>query len=226
MRQYYLAVLLTVAMSGCDGGSVLGDVTANQDGAHTVNGSIQVPAGLHSGAVGTVNGSIHVGENATVSSANTVNGSIDMGTHAGADSASTVNGSVTLAAGAHVTHAVTTVNGSMNLGSEAEVGGALQNVNGQIVLTGAHVAGGVRTVGGDIDITGASRVEGGILVQKNNSWFGWDTRKPRIVIGPGAVVQGDLRFERAVQLYVSEQASIGPVTGATAVRYAGKAPTG
>jgi hypothetical protein len=214
--------------AGCDGGSVVGNVTASADGAHTVNGSIQVPAGLHSGAVGTVNGSIHVGDNAVVGSANTVNGGIDMGAHASVESATTVNGSVTLASGAHVAHSVTSVNGSMNLGSDADVGGAVRNVNGHIALTAAHVGGGLSTVGGDIDISGASRVEGGITVERGNSWFGlrWESHKPRIVIGPGAVVQGSLRFERDVQLYVSDQATIGPVTGATPVRFSGSAPPG
>jgi len=47
---------------------------------------------------------------------------------------------------------------------------------------------------------------------------------PRIVIGPGATVQGDLRFERTVQLYVSDKATIGTVTGATAIAFSGDAP--
>jgi DUF4097 and DUF4098 domain-containing protein YvlB len=232
MWQRYLWMLLAVALAlvaGCDNQSaVLGDVTASQDGAHTVNGSIQVPAGLKSGAVGTVNGSIHVGDSASVGSASTVNGAIDVGAHASADSLSTVNGSVTLATGAHVAHSLTTVNGSMNLANDADVGGDVRNVNGHIVVTAARVGGNLGTVGGDIDVTGTSRVEGGITVQKSNSWFGlgWASRRPRIVIGPGAVVQGALRFERPVELYVSETASIGPVTGATAIRYPGTVPPG
>jgi hypothetical protein len=47
---------------------------------------------------------------------------------------------------------------------------------------------------------------------------------PRIVIGPGASVQGDLRFERSVQLYVSDKATIGSVTGATPIPFSGDAP--
>jgi hypothetical protein len=42
--------------------------------------------------------------------------------------------------------------------------------------------------------------------------------------GPGSTVDGDLRFERPVQLYVSDRATVGPVAGATAVRFAGDAP--
>ena len=39
---------------------------------------------------------------------------------------------------------------------------------------------------------------------------------------PGAVVQGDLRFEREVTLYVSDKATIGRVSGATAIIFAGE----
>lgn len=228
MRHFYSLVTLaiaTAAVTGCSDG-VNGDVTATQNGASTVNGSVHVPAGLHSGGVSTVNGSVHIDDSATVGGASTVNGGIDMGAHASADSLSTVNGAVTLQGGAHVAHAVTTVNGGINLQSGAEVAGSVRNVNGRIALAGAHVAGGLRTVGGDIDVSGGSHVEGGILVDKDNSLFNWNRSVPRIVIGPGAVVQGDLRFEREVKLYVSDKATIGPVSGATAVRFSGDSPPG
>ena len=224
MRRFIpLAVLLT--LSGCYNmpGS---DVTASDSGANTVNGSIHVPAGTHSGAVETVNGSIRIDDNATIASAGTVNGSVALGAHATADTVGTVNGSITLGEGAHVSRDVVTVNGSMTLKSGADVGGPVSNVNGHIALTAAHVAGGLHTVDGDIDIGGGSHVEGGILVKHSSGWFNLDTHKPRIVIGPGAVVQGDLRFERAVELYVSDSATTGPITGATAIRFTGASPTG
>jgi hypothetical protein len=103
--------------------------------------------------------------------------------------------------------------------------GAVGNVNGKIELTAAHVAGGIKTVNGSISIFGASHVEGGILVHKSTGeliHFGNDV--PRIEIGPGAVVQGDLRFEREVKLYVSDRATIGPVTGATPIPFTGNTP--
>jgi hypothetical protein len=46
-------------------------------------------------------------------------------------------------------------------------------------------------------------------------------RTPKIVVGPDAVVEGDLVFEQEVKLYVHETARIGKVTGATPVRYSG-----
>jgi hypothetical protein len=47
---------------------------------------------------------------------------------------------------------------------------------------------------------------------------------PRIVIGQGATVRGDLRFERTVQLYVGDHATIGNVTGATPIPFSGDTP--
>jgi DUF4097 and DUF4098 domain-containing protein YvlB len=222
-----LGVLVAMAVAACDG--VNGDVTATESGAGTVNGSIHVPAGLRSGALGTVNGSIRIDDGATVGAARTVNGEIEVGAHARADSVNTVNGRVTLAAGAHVSREVTSVNGALDLESGAEVGGDLKNVNGQITLNTAHVGGGLTTVAGDIEVTGESRVEGGIFVQEPADWFGGSShrpRKPRIVIGPGAVVRGNLRFEREVELFVSERATVGPISGATAIRFAGDRPPG
>jgi hypothetical protein len=221
-RHALVAALLSAGLlAGCGVGS---DVTAGEGGANTVNGSITVPPGMHSGAVGTVNGSIHVGDNAVVAGGNTVNGSISLGAHASSASLNTVNGSVKLAEGVRVDGGVNTVNGSVKLASGAEVTGGLSNVNGQIALNDAHVGGGLHTVDGDISVLGNSHVEGGILMKKNQSWFNWNSHTPRVVIGPGAVVQGDLRFERAVQLYVSDKATIGPVIGATAQRFTGDSP--
>lgn len=230
-RNGSLAVLgvVALAVAACDSAHVNSDVTATESGAGTVNGSIHVPAGQHSGALGTVNGSIQIDDGATVGTARTVNGGINVGAHATADSVNTVNGQVTVGAGAHVSHEIMAVNGAMNLESGADVGGDVKNVNGQITLTAAHVGGGLHTVGGDIDVTGESRVEGGILVEQPGGWFGGSSnrhRKPRIVIGPGAVVRGSLRFEREVELYVSERATVGPISGATAIRFSGDRPPG
>jgi hypothetical protein len=75
-------------------------------------------------------------------------------------------------------------------------------------------------------VLGGSHIEGGILVKHGGGgFFNFSTHKPRIVIGPKAVVQGDLHFERAVDLYVSDSATTGPISGASAVRFAGATPT-
>jgi cytoskeletal protein CcmA (bactofilin family) len=164
----------------------------------------------------------------TIAAARTLNGDIHVGAHATVQSLHTVNGGITLDTGARVNETVTSINGALTMRDDAQVSGAVSNVNGDIVLTGAHVAGGITTVNGDISLMSNSHVEGGILVRRKSSagWFNRDGNGPRIVIGPGASVQGELKFERQVQLYVSDRASIGAVSGATAIRFAGENPPG
>jgi DUF4097 and DUF4098 domain-containing protein YvlB len=227
-----IALLALLGAAGCvnaTGESVAAkaDVASSDGDSGSVNGSIQVPQGAKRGEVTTVNGSIRLGDDATVSAAHTVNGDIQVGAHATADSLHTVNGSITLGAGARVNATVSTVNGALALHDDAQVAGAVKSVNGSIALTAAHVAGGLETVNGDITLHGTSRIEGGILVRKpEHGSFHWESSGPRIVIGPGANVAGGLRFEREVRLYVSDRATIGPVTGATPIRFSGENPSG
>ena len=77
--------------------------------------------------------------------------------------------------------------------------------------------GDINTVNGDITVGVNSHVKGGIKVEKNKSMFPVKLgRDPRVIIGPKAVVEGPLVFERPVTLYVHRTAKTGPVTGATA----------
>jgi hypothetical protein len=215
---FLAAIAMLAALSGC-GGSYDGDES------HKINGSIDVPAGKPPGAVATVNGSIHIDDDAAITSASTVNGGVKLGDHGTASSLTTVNGSITLGRGAHVSGDVSSVNGALKLGDGADITGALSNVNGEIALTGAHVGGGIKTVNGGMNIGGASRVEGGILVEKSTGGLMQIFHNvPRIVIGPGATVQGDLRFERTVKLFVSDKAAIGTVTGTAPIPFTGDAP--
>ena len=69
-------------------------------------------------------------------------------------------------------------------------------------------------------------IDGGILYKKPAMSWGPPGRAPRVVIGPDAVVGATLVFERTVKLFVSESAKIGPVTGATPVRFKGASPPG
>ena len=189
-----------------------------------VNGSISIESGQQAGDLETVNGSIRIDDDASAGQASTVNGSIKLGANARAESAETVNGAVELGAGAHLSGAVEAVNGSVTLGKGADVAQRVSNVNGRIALDAAHVGGGIETVSGDIEIGADSRVEGGVLVDENRSWFLRSDRKPRIVIGPRAVIDGALEFRREVELYVSDSATIGTVTGATARPFSGARP--
>ena len=199
---------------------------ASGDDISKVNGSVIVEANQPAGDVSTVNGSVHIGDGARVDKAHTVNGSIDLGDKAQGRSLETVNGAVTMGNGSRIDGAVTSVNGGLHLARGAEVLGKLSNVNGGITLDAAHVAGGIDTVGGDITVGAHSHVEGGILVEKNSgSWFSWGkSHDPIIIIGPHAIVQGTLEFRRDVVLNVSDSAQIGPVKGATPVKFSGATP--
>ena len=219
MLKHLLPIMLALTVAACDDG----DGNAHDK----INGSVDVAAGQAAEDATTVNGAIRLAEGATAKQASTVNGSITLGDHATADSAQTVNGSITLGENARISGSVTAVNGSITLHKGAEVAGKLENVNGRFTLEAAHVGGGIKTIGGSIDIGADSHVEGGISVEKTSGFsISFSNNVPVIIIGPGATVQGPLKFEREVKLYVSDRATIGEVTGATPVKFSGdKAPT-
>jgi DUF4097 and DUF4098 domain-containing protein YvlB len=197
---------------------------ASDNDIDKINGDISIAAGQHAGDLSTVNGDIELAAGATADKADTVNGSITAGQHATLRSVNTVNGAISLEGGAQVDGEVEAVNGHIALASGADVRGQVSNVNGRIELEAAHVGGGLETVDGDIDVGANARVEGGILVDKPNGGWSHHSRTPHIVIGPHAVVQGTLEFRREVVLQVSDSAQIGPVKGATPVKFSGAQP--
>jgi hypothetical protein len=207
-----IALALMVALSGC--------------GPAGVNGSVDVPPGESVETAATVNGAVNVGDGATVGKTATVNGAIRLGQNVTAASAKTVNGGIKVGSGSKVTNDVIAVNGGIDLAKGAEVVGRVTNVNGSIRLDAAHVGRGITTFNGDVHVGTGSRVEGGIHVEKPEGSGDWMHNVPRIVIEPGAVVEGPLKFEREVRLYVSESAQIGPVEGATVEKYSGDEPDG
>jgi hypothetical protein len=57
--------------------------------------------------------------------------------------------------------------------------------------------------------------------------WSWGNRKPkvpRIIIGPNAIVDGELRFERDVELYVHTTAKVGRIIGAKPQAYTDTIP--
>lgn len=189
-----------------------------------INGSIQIKNGEQAGDLTTVNGGIRIDAAGRAAKVSTVNGGVRLGSQARAASVETVNGGIGLDQGAQVAGTVTTVNGGIRLDKSADVGGRAETVNGRISLDAAHVGGGIETVGGDIEIGADSRVEGGIVVKKPSGWSWGRSSKPRIVIGPRATVQGTLDFEREVELFVSDSATVGTIKGATAQKFSGDQP--
>ena len=189
-----------------------------------VNGSIHIENDQQAGDLSTVNGSIRVDTGGSATKLSTVNGGIELGDRVAVDAVETVNGGIDLGQGARVARTVEAVNGHIALAQGAEITGKASNVNGRITLDAAHVGGGIETISGDIEVGANSRVEGGILVEKPHG-FSWGKNKnPRIVIGPHAVVDGTLDFRREVDLYVSDSAKVGTITGATANKFSGDHP--
>ena len=135
------------------------------------------------------------------------------------DDISKVNGSIHTDAGASYRD-LDTVNGSIFIDHGSRIDGGVETVNGGIGLVGTEVGQNVETVNGDITIGIGSHVKGAVKVNKSSfSLSLTPPRKPRIVIGPRAVVDGPLTFEREVSLYVHATATIGNVSGASVQRF-------
>lgn len=198
----------------------MGASAANDQDISKVNGAITVGASARQGDLNTVNGSIRIGDNARVGSAETVNGSIHVGDSVQAGGLGTVNGSIRAGRNATINGGIETVNGSIFVDRGGKVRKGVSTVNGAIGLVETDVDGGIETVSGDTTVGVGSHVRGGIRYEKPGKvWFSMKQRDPRVVIGPNARVDGPLVFERTVELLVHRSAVIGPVTGATVVRY-------
>jgi hypothetical protein len=213
-----LAFALAMPAAFADGQPAVG-----QD-VDKVNGSITAEAGQAYGTLQTVNGGIHVEANARTGNVGTVNGGIHVADGAQVGGLETVNGGVRVGRHVVVGKGVDTVNGEIFVDAGGHVGGDVGTVNGGIGLVDTHVDGGISTVSGDVTVGVGSHVKGGLKVEKpNNNWsihFG-KPRIQRIVIGPNAVVECPLVFEREVKLYVHASARTGTITGATAIRFDG-----
>jgi predicted acyltransferase (DUF342 family) len=204
---------------------------SSSNGESTVNGSISVGReAVVSGALETVNGSIRVDADARIEDAETVNGAVRLAAGVTAQDVSSVNGTIDLAENVTVDGEVSVVNGKIVIGAGSEVSKDVSNVNGEIRIAGTSIGGDLATVNGDVTLTDNSVLRGNLIVEKPNGrlWNRADRRKPRIVIGPGVRIQGNIELEREVELYISDSAQVGGVTGAMtmeqAVRFSGERP--
>lgn len=197
-------------------------VSFASDGSNisAVNSSVRANDGQTYGTLSTVNGDVHVGRGATASEAKTVNGSITLEDDARVGEVSTVNGSLNIAEGVAIEREAHTVNGDVDMRRRSRVGGDVATVSGDIELEGAEVGGELRTHNGDIELSDGSRVHGGIHVKKSKgSGWSWNRDQPvKVHICATCVVDGDLRFERPVELRVESGARIGNVIGENVVR--------
>jgi len=227
-----LVMLMAVPALGASvNKSIKIEAGGESSGATSVNGSITIGENARvTGDTETVNGSIRIDSGARIQDASTVNGGVSLAEGVQADNLSTVNGSIKLAESVTVAGEVETVNGRINVKKGSTVANGVSNVNGKIALTGAEIGGDVSTVSGDIDVVGGSVVKGDIIIEKPSNWgFGKSKpRKPRVVIGPGSTVKGKIELEYEVDLFISETANVGSVTGVMslddAVRFSGDSP--
>ncbi|WP_165942427.1 hypothetical protein [Luteimonas terricola] len=198
-----------------------GSALAAEDIVRT-NGAVATTAGGKYDRLATTNGSIRLADGVTAGPASTVNGSITAGNDVTGERLSTVNGSIRIGERARISGSVETVNGSVLIDRGSRIGGDVGNVNGAMGLIATEVLGDIEMSNGDLTVGIGSHVHGGVRVRKAGSnWMPIrvSTRRQRVIIGPGAVVEGPLAFEREVVLYVHDTARIGEVTGAEPVRY-------
>lgn len=226
-----LAIMVAVPAAASINKSIRIDPGDTADGASSVNGSITVgDSAVVTGDVDTVNGTIRIGDNAQIRRAGTVNGGLRVGANVTSEGLETVNGAIRVDGATSVDGSVEAVNGSIELGKSTRVANNVANVNGAIELVGAEVGGNVETVNGDVELSDGAILRGNLVIEKPGGW-GWNNKKnkkPRIIVGPGSVIEGEIQLEREVQLYISESARVGGVTGAMSMddaeRFAGDRP--
>ena len=202
-------------------------------GQSTVNGSIWVGSdAVISGSLESVNGSIKVGDNTQLRDASVVNGEVTLGDGITADDVGSVNGEIRIGKNAKISGDVSAVNGEIDLHTGSSVAHDVSNVNGEITIEGTEIGGNLSTVTGDILLTQDSVLRGDLIIEKPGSSWGWgrdkERDKPQIVIGPGTKIVGEIIAEHEIELFVSNTAEIGGVSGKAsmdqAVRFSGDRP--
>lgn len=219
-----LALVLGACSALADSFS-LADGSTHDDDISLVNGSIEIGADCRvNGEISNVNGRIQVGNGSRSLDISNVNGIIvlDDGVEVDGD-ISSVNGEIELGQNSRIAGEVAAVNGRISAAEGVVIEGQLSSVNGHIKLIGARAASLV-TNNSSIHLDVGTVISGELRVRKNQGIsFGADS-PPKIVIGRNVEVAGPLTFEREVELYIHESASVGEITGADAIAYSGDEP--
>lgn len=218
MKSAALAIVAALALIAWGASTV--SVAGDGRSISSVNGGISASAGETYDSLSTVNGGVHVGRGVIAGKAKTVNGEIDVENEAKLGEVSTVNGELDIGDDVIIERTASTVNGSVELGKRTRVGGDVTTVSGEIELDGAEVGGQLITRNGDIELTDGARVRGGIHIKpkSDNGWqFGRD-EPVKVHICATCVVDGELRFDRPVDLRVDAGAKIGKVIGDSVTR--------
>jgi hypothetical protein len=167
-----------------------------------------------------------------IEDAETVNGSIKISSGVKAEDIDGVNGAIRIGKKVTITGEVSVVNGMIAIDSGSKIANDVSNVNGEISITGAEIGGNLSTVNGDVALNDGANLRGDLTIEKPGG-FNWndddeDDRMPRVTIGPGSKVGGNIIAEREIELYISDTAEVGGVSGVMsmdqAVRFSGKSP--
>ena len=244
IRHFSILLLVTLMAAGCgavnrsiqiaDGEVVDGDVR-NVNGAihigsnctisgdvRNVNGAINVGAGTRLNQLRNTNGSIELGAETEVASVRSTNGRIRIGQGAAvSENVSNTNGAIELAKEVTVGGNVETTNGPLRVAEGSRIGGKASSLNGPIVLTAAR-AGDIIGANGSIELLDGTVVDGEIHVRETRGTVSSGT--PRIILGRNVVVEGPIRIEREVQLYIHESARTGEISGAEPISFSGDRP--
>jgi hypothetical protein len=244
IRQFAILILVALMAVGCgavnrniqiaDGERVEGDVrNVNGSirigsnctiigGVRNVNGAIFVGAGTRLEELRNTNGAIELDADVLVTSVRSTNGRIRAGQGVTvAEDVSNTNGAIELAEGVTVGGDVQTTNGRLRIAEGGQIAGTVRSTNGPIVLTGTR-AGAVVGANGGIELIDGTHIEGEVHVRETRGTV--TSEPPRIIVGRDVVVEGPIRIERPVQLYIHESARTGDISGAEAIRFSGEQP--
>jgi acetyltransferase-like isoleucine patch superfamily enzyme len=139
-----------------------------------------------------------------------------------------VNGAIRIGENVTINGGVSVVNGKIAIASGSSIRDEVSNINGEISITAAEIGGNLSTVNGDVTLDNGANLHGNLTVEKARGSRSNNARKPRIIIGPGSKVGGEIFVEREVELYISDTAEVGSVSGVMsldqAIRFSGKRP--
>jgi len=192
-RQYYLAAgIVMLIIAGCN---------------VSVNKSIKIPDGKvvrHS--LNSVNGGIDIGSDCRVQgNSRSVNGGIDVGRNSRVKNLETVNGWIEVAANVQVDGDIKSINGGVTCERGVTIRDGIITINGSVELEQTVVEKNVSTYNGHITLQDSSVVHGDLIIKKHKSNSS-ETRRLKIQIANGSVVEGDVdvRGENVeVKVYLS-----------------------
>lgn len=178
----------------------------------------------------SVDGGVHLAARAEAGKIRSVHGGVTLGEGATAKTIDTVDGPVALERGATCRHDLSAVDRRVSLAPGGHVGGNVRTLVAGLDGHDAEIAGAIHTVSGKILLHGTTHVGKGICLDKprpstdaqDEVW----KRLPRVVIGPGVVVDGPIVAARGGTLWVSRQARIGAVEGIRTQWFDGATPPG